>query len=136
MRLTILFDSPYWIGLLEDERDGFLYAARYIFGAEPSDQQVYAFVQHDLLDLTAQMTVGLPIETAERHPVNPKRMQREVRRELSQTGVTTKAQEAMRLQIESRKRIRREDKREQRDALRDHKRAVAREKARAKHRGH
>ena len=101
MRLTILFDSPYWIGLLEDERDGLLYAARYIFGAEPSDQEVYQFVLHDLLSLTAQMTVGIPFEQNLQRHVNPKRMQREVRRELAQAGITSKAQEAMRLQIET-----------------------------------
>ncbi len=135
MRLTILFDSPYWIGLLEDERDGLLYAARYIFGAEPSDQEVYQFVQRDLLSLTAQMSVGIPFEQNPHRQVNPKRMQREVRRELAQAGITSKAQEAMRLQIETNKQQRQQQNRAERDALRDYKRTVAREKAKARHRG-
>ena len=62
MRLTVLFDTPYWIGLSEVERDGCLYVARHIFGAEPSDAEVSEFVQRDLLTLQARMTVGVPIE--------------------------------------------------------------------------
>jgi len=135
MRLTILFDSPYWIGLLEDERDGLLYATLHIFGAEPSDQEIYQFVLHDLLTLTAQMTVGIPFEQNEQHHVNPKRMQREVRCELAQGGISSKSQEAMRLQTENNKQQRQQENRIERDALRDHKRTIAREKAKARHKG-
>ena len=137
MRLTILFDPPYWIGLLEAESDGLLYAARHIFGAEPSDPEVYAFVQNDLLPLMRSMTVGLPIDSAvtPRH-INPKRMQRVMRREVSQTDISSKAHEAMRLQIEANVQERLVITRAQRDAQRQHKRDVAATKAKAKHKGH
>ncbi len=136
MQLTILFDPPYWIGLLEDERDGRLYAARYIFGAEPSDPEVYDFVLHHLPELCQQMQVGLPIETRDAKHANPKRVQRDIRRELRQVGITTKAQEAMRLQYEANKHERQLQSRAQREAERAHKRAAAREKAKARHKGH
>ncbi|HEX2905925.1 MAG TPA: YjdF family protein [Phototrophicaceae bacterium] len=137
MRLTILFDPPYWVGLLEDERDGYLYAARHIFGAEPSDQEVYAFIQTDFVRLCQQMTVGVPIsETAAPRHINPKRRQREVRRELSQLGIATKAQEALRLQLEHHKHERQQENREEREAQQTYKRALAREKAKARHKGH
>jgi hypothetical protein len=136
MRLTILFDSPYWIGLLELERDGLLYAAKYIFGAEPSDTEVFEFVQCDLLNLQARMTVGLPIDDRQAdHPVNPKRIQREVRRTLAEQGITSKAHEAMRLQLESVKQFRATISKEQREAERAYKREVAQSKAKARHRG-
>src|SRR6266496_61485 len=99
MRLTIYFESPYWNGLLEEKRGGLLYVGRHIFGAEPSDAEVYAFVLHDMTALQARMTVGIAIESAETRPVNPKRMAREVRRELAGANITSKAQETMRLQL-------------------------------------
>lgn len=136
MRLTILFDSPYYVAVVEDERDGLLYAARHIFGAEPSDQLVYEFVQRDLLPLTRNMTVGVPVETRTTAPVNPKRRLREVRRALAERGVTSAAHEAMCAQIEQNQRARQQDSRADREAHRRHVREVAAEKARAKHRGH
>ena len=137
MRLTILFDPPYWIGLLEAESDGLLYAARHIFGAEPSDPEVYAFVQNDLLPLMRSMTVGLPIDSAptSRH-INPKRLQRNIRREVLRTDVPSKAHEAIRLQIEANTQERLTINRAQREAQRQHKRDVAAVKAKAKHKGH
>src|ERR1044071_6956273 len=99
MRLTILFDPPYWIGLLETESDGLLYAARHIFGAEPSDPEVYAFVQNDLLPLMRSMTVGLPIDSGSKpRYINPKRLQRDIRREVMRTDIPNKAHESIRLQ--------------------------------------
>jgi hypothetical protein len=135
MKLTVLFDNPYWIGVLEEERDGNLYVARHIFGAEPSDQLVYEFVLNEMAALQRRMTVGIPIEAGERKAVNPKRMQREVRRELARDGLTSKAREAMRLQIETRKQEHKRESRAEREALKEYKRGIAREKAKARHRG-
>ena len=60
LRLTILFDAPYWVGLVEKCRDDRLYVARHVFGAEPSDTEIEAFVLRDLSALMRTMTVGLP----------------------------------------------------------------------------
>lgn len=136
MRFTVLFNDPYWTGVLEIEQDAHLYAATHIFGAEPSDQEVYEFVQCDLLALQARITVGVPIAMSDQRRANPKRVQREVRRQVAQQGISTKAQEAIRLQIEQRKEERAEITREQRDAQRAYKREIARAKAKARHRGH
>ena len=137
MRLTILFDSPYWIGLLETESDGLLYAARHIFGSEPSDAEVYDFVQNDLLPLMQTMTVGLPIDSLlTPHHINPKRLQRIIRREVLRTDVPSKAHQAIRLQIEANAQERLIINRTQRDEKRQHKRDVAAAKAKAKHKGH
>jgi len=137
MRLTILFDSPYWIGLLEAESDDLLYAARHIFGSEPSDAEVYDFVQNDLLPLMQTMTIGLPIDSAPTpHHINPKRLQRIIRREVLRTDVPSKAHEAIRLQIEANIKEQLTISRAQRDEKHQHKRDVAAAKAKAKHKGH
>lgn len=135
MRLTILFAPPYWVGILEIERDNCLFAARHIFGAEPSDQEVHAFVLSGLMPLCARMQIGIPAPHTEAHPMNPKRQQRVIRNQLLQTSISTKAQEAIRLQIEQNKRFSHERSREDREALQKHKRVVARAKAKARHKG-
>ncbi len=100
MKFTVFFDPPYWIGLLEVERDGCLYAARHVFGAKPQDEAIYIFVLRDLAALQNGMTVGVPRDPAHGpKQVNPKRRQREIRRELERQGVTHKAYEAVRLQL-------------------------------------
>ena len=136
MRLTVLFDPPYWIGLLEDERDGLLYVTRYIFGAEPSDQQVYEFVLREAVSLFARMTVGVPTESAEEHRVGYKRMIREAKRATEERGISTQAQQAIRQQIEANQQARRVICRADREAERDRRREIARQKAKDKHRGH
>jgi hypothetical protein len=135
MQLTIFFDSPFWVGVLEEEHAGTLYAARQVFGAEPSDQQVYEFVLHDLAALRAQMVAGVTVADRPARRINPKRLQREIRHDLAREGVSSKAHEAMRLQLEQHKQSRQEITREQRDTERERKRVLQRDKARQKHRG-
>lgn len=134
---TVYFDDPYWVGVLEEERDGYLFAARYIFGAEPSDQEIYDFVLHGYLALRNRMSTGVRIEAAiSKRVLNPKRMQRKVRRAIQEEGVSSKAHEAMRLQREVNKQERQQSAKADRDAHKAYKWAVAQHKAKAKHRGH
>jgi hypothetical protein len=136
MRLTILFESPFWIGLIELERESCLYVARHVFGAEPNSETVYGFVQDELVSILDRMTTGVPVETAPvEKRVNPKRRQREIQRELAQNGVSSKAHQAMRLQLEQNKQAHEEESRQQREAQRDYEYTRKREKARKKHKG-
>ena len=40
-RLTVYFEGPFWVGVLEREEAGRLEACKVTFGAEPKDRQVY-----------------------------------------------------------------------------------------------
>lgn len=136
MQFTVFFDPPYWVGVLEEQRGDLLFAARHIFGSEPSDQEVYQVILNDLDSLRDRMSTGLPVENPlAQKRINPKRAQREARRALQESGVSTKAQEAMRLQWEQTKQERKVTTRAERDAHQAHKREVARRKAQQKHRG-
>jgi len=113
MKLTIFFNDPYWVGVLELEHDQRLYAARHIFGAEPSTQEVYEFVLHDLDALLARMTAGIVVEdSSSPKRINPKRAQRELERQ----RVSCKVFDAMRAQIEQNKQARQQETREEREA--------------------
>ena len=43
-RLTVFFEEPFWVGVFEQETDGVIRAARVVFGAQPTDAEVFEFV--------------------------------------------------------------------------------------------
>ena len=68
--------------------------------------------------------------------INPKRMQREINKQLQNTGGGTKAQQALKLQQEEGKMERKSRSREQREAEKDRQFQLQQEKRKEKHRGH
>lgn len=134
--LTICFDPPYWIALIEMIEDDQLYVAQQLFGAEPSDAEVLDFVLRHAAEVMARRSPGVPVESAERRPVNPKRQQREIRRQLEEHGISSKAQEALRLQIELNKQTRHVVNKAARADELAYKRERKIEKRKARHRGH
>ena len=100
-KLTVLFDPPFWVGLFERESGGRYEACRVVFGAEPRDSEVYAYI----LDRYGQLdfSPGLPSEETGERTRNPKRAQRLARQQTQCTGIGTKAQQALQLQREQMK---------------------------------
>ena len=76
--LTISFEAPFWVGLYEREEEGLYQVCKIPFGAEPKDYEVYAFLQQHWKDLT--FSPPLPAGTVPRTRINPKRLQREIRK--------------------------------------------------------
>ena len=134
-RLTLYFEDPFWVGVFERQWDGHVQAARVVFGSEPSDAEVYAW----LLENHARLDFGMPVADdvglGAAH-ANPKRRLREAQRQLAARGTGTKAHEAMRLVIEARKSDRVERRRMRRDEEAARKFAERTEKRKRKHRGH
>ena len=132
--LTVLFEDPFWIGVYEREWDGRYEVCKITFGAEPKDYEVYDF----LLKNWKHLPFSPPVKAAPmaEHAVNPKRLQREIRRATRPAGVGTKARQALKLQQEQRKAERTERGREHRDAEKDRQYALRQEKRRQKHREH
>ncbi len=50
MDLTVYHDGQFFVGIITCKEQGKLYGARYIFGAEPSDEEVLMFVNGSLLE--------------------------------------------------------------------------------------
>lgn len=133
--LTILFEEPFWIGLYERESDGRYEASKVVFGAEPKDYEVLAFLLHQRERLRFSPPVAAT--QAEKKRVNPKRMQRSIARQLaSRSGVGTKAQQALKLQQEQGKLARKARSRAQREAEQDARFALRTQQRKEKHRGH
>ena len=96
--LTIYFDDPFWVGVYQRITDGKLEVSRKVFGAEPKDSEVYQYFLSHFIEL--RFSPGVQTEAVRAKNKNPKRMQREIKRQLLGHGIGTKAQNALKLQKE------------------------------------
>ena len=131
-RLIVYFEEPFWVGVFEKAVDGALSAAKVTFGAEPKDCEVLEFVQKHYFSLPFSPAVEASARETKR---NPKRVQRDVKRQLQETGIGTKSQQALKLQQEQGKQARREKSREQRLAEEARQFELKQQKKKEKHRG-
>lgn len=131
--LTVLFDAPFWVGIFERVENGRLTVAKVTFGAEPKDYEVHDFVLRHFYDLKFS-----PALSAEEHRTsdNPKRRQRAARKQMQETGIGTKSQQALQLQIEAAKTERKQAGREQREAERQRRFDLKQHKRKERRRGH
>ena len=131
--LTLFHDGQFWVGIVEHIEDGRLGAARIVFGAEPSDEEVLRFVVERWHTLTFG---GSQVPDERRLSKSPKRRQREASKALKQSPASTKAQLALAEQREASKQAAaevRKQKREEKKRVRFEQRA---EKRKEKRRGH
>ncbi|WP_054950640.1 YjdF family protein [Numidum massiliense] len=143
MKLSVFFDGHFWVGVIEDAQTATttskhcasLRAWKHIFGSEPRNTEVLQFVQQELAALISQPSVAVSIEVHERQRINPKRLARQVAKEMTREPVSTYAQTAMQLEMEKRARKRKKDHREHKEAKAARTRDIRRQKAKAKHRG-
>ena len=99
--LTVYHDGQFWVGLAEHVEDGRYGAARIVFGAEPSDEEILRFVVSEWNKLS--FFGGEPTE-ASKPAKNPKRRAREAAKALKQPAMSTKAQRVLASQRETMKR--------------------------------
>lgn len=132
-KLTVFFEDPFWVGIFERIEDGKLSAAKVTFGAEPKDYEVQEYIQKYYFRLQFSPAVATVVKEEKR---NPKRMQRDAKRQMQETGIGTKSQQALKLQQEQNKQERklRSRKKKEADDLRMF--ALKQQKKKEKHRGH
>ena len=133
LTLTVYFDEPFWVGVFERTEDGRLSVCKVTFGAEPKDYEVWAFVLEHYHQLTFSPAVEADIRQA---ADNPKRRQRNAGKQMARTGVGTKSQQALQMQLEQNKQERRAKSREQKLAEAERLFALKQQKKREKHKGH
>ena len=131
--LTVLFDAPFWVGVFECVEDDKLTVAKVIFGAEPKDYEVYDFILNNFYRL--KFSPSLVIEN-NRTFENPKRKQRAARKQMQKTGIGTKSQQALQLQLEARKIELKNFNKVRRAALKQYTFELKKQKHKEKHRGH
>lgn len=134
IKLTVFFEDPFWIGVFE-RLDGESYeVSRIVFGSEPKDAEVYDFIIHNFYKLKFSKSLFWEDECDRK--INPKRLQRQIKKQVSNNGISTKAQQAIKQEIESRKEERKVVSREERDSLKQRNFELRQEKKKQKKRGH
>lgn len=133
--LTVYHDGRFWVGVVEHVESGMLSVARVVFGAEPSNEEIYTWVLERWMSLHLS-TATEPVESHQsRLPGNPKRRAREAAKALHMRGASTTSQRAL-----ARERERSKDEARSQRMARGREETLARwekrcEKRRRKHRG-
>ena len=132
-KLTVYFEAPFWVGVFERVRDGKLSVAKVTFGTEPKDYEVQEYIQKCYFSLKFSPAVDTVVKDIKR---NPKRMQREAKRQMQETGIGTKSQQALKLQQEQNKQEHKARRREKKEAEELRMFELKQQKKREKHKGH
>lgn len=127
--LTVFFEEPFWVGVFERISEGRLSVCKVTFGAEPKDYEVYDFLLKNYNRLRFSPAVEAEVREIGR---NPKRIQREVHRQIQSIGIGTKSQQALKLQQEQLKTERRTVSREQREAEKERQFELKQQKSRGR----
>ncbi|AAK79540.1 hypothetical protein BJV85_002423 [Clostridium acetobutylicum] len=131
--LTVFFEEPFWVGIFERTNNGEYEVSRIVFGAEPKDYEVYKFVLNNFRRL--HFTKPLKDEKVTKRRINPKRLQRKIKKEVV-IGIGTKAQNAIKLDLEARKEERRIFIKSKKKEYEENKFRLKQEKKKKKKRGH
>ncbi len=131
-KLTVLFEDPFWAGVFERVSDGKLSVCKVTFGAEPKDYEVndFVFKHYYEMDFSPDVKVELK-QTAD----NPKRRQRNAAKQILNTGIGTKSQQALQKQREEMKVERRQVSKEIREAEKQKQFDLKQQKKKEKHKG-
>ena len=132
-RLTVYFEEPFWVGVFERIEDGKLSVAKVTFGAEPKDYEVQEYIRGYYFSLKFSPAVETVVKDIKR---NPKRMQREAKKQTMETGIGTKSQQALKLQQEQNKQVRKERSRKKKEVEEQRMFELKQQKKREKHKGH
>ena len=132
-KLTVYFEEPFWVGVFEHIEDGKLSVAKVIFGAEPKDYEVQEYIQKYYSDLKFSMAVDTAVKDICR---NPKRMQRQARKQMQEKGIGTKSQQLLKLQHEQNKQERKERSHKKKETEEQIMFELKQQKKKEKHKGH
>jgi hypothetical protein len=137
IKLTILFQEKFWVGIFERQDEQGYAVARAIFGPEPTDPEVSIFLLRDYTNLRFT-TPDKEDKPAVREYKNPKRQLREVRQiQKKQPAATvSKAQDALRIELEKNKITRKKVSGAQRRLEEQKQFEIKQEKKKEKLRGH
>ena len=131
-KLTVYFDTPFWVGVFERIEDEKLSVCKITFGAEPKDYEILEFVLKYYSQLKFSPAVDV---TVRKEMTNPKRIQREARKQTAEYGIGTKSQQALQLQREEHKLMRKTISKEKREAEKQRRYDLKQQKRKEKHRG-
>lgn len=133
IKIRVLFEGPFYIGIFEKVINDKVYIAKVTFGKEPKDKELNAYLNENYYKLKWQISD----ETFKDIEIkNPKRKQREARKEMLKKTVGTKSQNAIKKQYEENKSLNKKKAKENKELLIELKYELRQKKRREKHKGH
>ncbi len=132
-KLTVYFEDPFWAGVFERIDEGMLSVAKITFGTEPKDYEVQEFISKYYYGLHFSPAVETVVKETKK---NPKRLQRDAKKQMQEVGIGTKSQQALKLQQEQNKQERKARNREKREAEEQRLFELKQQKKKEKHKGH
>lgn len=133
-KITVFFENPFWVCVLENNVNGSYDVCKITFGAEPKDYEIYDFMLKNFSKLKFSSSIENSAIAEKR--INYKRMLRLVKKQTQNNGIGTKAQQTLKLQQEQNKLERKSISREQREMEKEQQFVLRQEKHKEKHRGH
>ena len=131
-KLTVYFEEPFWVGVFERISDGKLSVCKVTFGGEPKDYEVWDFALKHYHELKFSPAVEAEMKQT---PDNPKRRQRNARKQMKNFGIGTKSQQALQMQREEMKTERKQTSKAQREAEKQRQFELKQHKRKEKHKG-
>lgn len=133
VNLTIYFDDPFWVGVFERIESGNLSVCKVTFGAEPKSADVWAFVLRNYYRLKFSPAVKT---NQKRSADNPKRRQRNAKKQMQIIGIGTRSQQALAAARETLKTERKKVSKAQKEAAQQRRFDIRQQKRKEKHKGH
>lgn len=132
-KLTVYFESPFWVGIFESVIDDKLQVAKLTYGSEPSNQEIYEFILKYYGRLRFSPAINVMFQTRKK---NPKRLLKEAKKQVSERGIATKSQQALKLYHEQLKCDSKLKLKKQKQLQEKRRFELKQQKKKEKHKGH
>jgi len=132
---TVMFEYPFWVGIVERHDERGYSVARIIYGAEPNDEMII----HSVRDGYRSLVFSKPTPEAppKMQSVNYKRQQKEMRRLLEEKrGVKPEVVEVLKAEHERQAEEHKRKEKAEREAEEERKYRLRQEKSKARKKGH
>ena len=131
-KLTVFFENPFWVGIFEDFENDNLSVCKVTFGSEPKEYEIYDFILKKFYNLRFSNEMK---SNFRKKAKNPKRRQREIKKELQSKKFLKKSEEILKLQYKENKKERKIKTKEEKEAEKQRKFLLKQEKKKQKHKG-
>lgn len=131
--MTVFFEEAFWVGIVQMQEGQDLRVCKIVFGKEPSEQVVIEYITHQFTNLIFSPVAKVAEVSTNR--MNPKRKQRESRKQM-QTSISTKSQQLLKQQYLESKEVRKEIRKKCKEEKLSYLFALKQQKRKEKHKGH
>ena len=131
-KLTVFFENPFWVGIFEDFENDNLSVCKVTFGSEPKEYEIYDFILKKFYNLRFSNEMK---SNFSKKIKNPKRRQREIKKELQSKKSLKKSEEILKLQYKENKKERKIKTKEEKEAEKQRKFLLKQKKKKQKHKG-